>query len=102
MEIGGETALAPETREHLLRVLDEALVNVARHAEAGHVLVQFADGAAGLSLQVTDDGRGFDPDAVGPGHYGVIGMRERAALIGGTLDVDARPGRTAVHLEVRR
>ncbi len=102
VEIGGETALAPELREHLLRVLDEALANVARHAGAGHVTVQFADGASGLSLQVTDDGRGFDPDAVGPGHYGVVGMREHAALIGGSLRIDAHPGRTAVRLEVPR
>lgn len=102
VEIGGELALASETREHLLRVLDEALANVARHAGAGHVLVQFTDGDAGLALQVTDDGEGFDPDAVGQGHYGLVGMRERAELIGGGLLVDSRPGRTAVRLEVAR
>lgn len=102
VEIGGELALPAETREQLLRVLDEALANVARHAEAGHVLVQFADGAGGLSLRVTDDGRGFDPDAVRDGHYGLVGMRERAVLIGGSLRVDSRPGRTAVLLEAAR
>ncbi len=102
VEIGGEIALPAETREQLLRVLDEALANVARHAEAGQVLVQFADGDAGLSLRVTDDGRGFDPDAVRDGHYGLIGMRERAGLIGGSLTVDSRPGRTAVLLEAGR
>lgn len=82
--------------------VDEALANVARHAGAGHVLVQFTDGDAGLALQVTDDGEGFDPDAVGQGHYGLVGMRERAELIGGGLLVDSRPGRTAVRLEVAR
>ncbi|MBK7822581.1 MAG: sensor histidine kinase [Tessaracoccus sp.] len=102
VEIGGETTLASETHEHLLRVLDETLANVARHADAEHVLVQFSDGAAGLSLQVVDDGCGFDQDAVGPGHYGLVGMRERAVLIGGALLVDSRPGRTVVGLEVRR
>ncbi|MEZ5089521.1 MAG: sensor histidine kinase [Micropruina sp.] len=102
VEIGGEVALSPETREHLLRVLDEALANVARHAGAGQVVVQFTDGDGGLSLRVTDDGRGFDPDAVGAGHYGLVGMRERAGLLGGSLLVDSRPGRTSVGLEVRR
>lgn len=102
VEIGGEAPLPVETREHLLRVLDEALTNAERHAEAEHVLVQFTDGAGGLSLQVTDDGHGFDPDAERSGHYGLIGMRERAALIGGELIVESRPGRTAVRLEVRR
>ena len=63
---------------------------------------QFTDGDGGLSLRVTDDGRGFDPDAVGAGHYGLVGMRERAGLLGGSLLVDSRPGRTSVRLEVRR
>lgn len=102
VEIGGEVALGAETREHLLRVLDEALANVARHAGAGHVLVQFTDGDAGPVLQVTDDGGGFDPDAVGVRHYGLVGMRERAALIGGRLLIASRPGSTAVRLEVPR
>ncbi len=66
------------------------------------MVVQFTDGDGGLSLRVTDDGRGFDPDAVGAGHYGLVGMRERAGLLGGSLLVDSRPGRTSVGLEVRR
>ena len=102
VEISGEVALSPQTREHLLRVLDEALANVARHATAGQVAVRFSDGDAGLDLQVTDDGRGFDPDAVGDGHYGLVGMRERANLLGGSLLVDSHPGRTSVRLEVPR
>ena len=64
--------------------------------------VRFSDGDAGLDLQVTDDGRGFDPDAVGDGHYGLVGMRERANLLGGSLLVDSHPGRTSVRLEVPR
>ncbi len=102
VEIGGEVALPAEAREQLLRVLDEALANVARHAQAGHVLVQFTDDGDGLSLRVADDGRGFDPDAVRDGHYGLIGMRERAALLGGCLTIESTPGRTVILLEVRR
>ena len=46
-------------------------------------------------LQVVDDGVGFDPDAVGerPGHLGLRGMHERAAAVGGTIEVDSEPGR---------
>ncbi len=102
VEISGEVALAPEAREQLLRVLDEALANVARHAGAGQVFVRFSDGDAGLDLEVTDDGRGFDPDAVADGHYGLVGMRERASLLGGSLLVDSQPGQTSVRLEVPR
>ena len=101
VDISGEVALPGSTREHLLRILDEALANVAQHADAGQVLVQFTDGDEGLRLQVTDDGRGFAPDAVGNGHYGLLGMRERASLVGGTLAVESQPGRTVVRLEVR-
>ena len=100
VEIDGEGPLSVGTREQLLRVLDEALANVASHADARHVWVQFADSAGELSLRVIDDGRGFDPAAMREGHYGLVGMRERAALIGGELIVDSRPGRTVVGVEV--
>lgn len=102
VEISGEVALPAETREQLLRVLDEALANVARHATAEQVAIRFSDGDAGLELQVTDDGHGFDPDAVADGHYGLVGMRERASLLGGSLLVDSQPGQTSVRLEVPR
>jgi NarL family two-component system sensor histidine kinase YdfH len=89
--------LSQKAREQALRVVAEALTNVARHARASHVWVRLADGTSpahpgGLEVEVRDDGCGFDPAAaVTPGHYGLLGLRERARLAGGTLEIASAP-----------
>ena len=70
-----------------LRIISEALTNVARHAQAMHAWVQVEETDAQLCLEIRDDGNGFDLEAVEAGHYGLLGMRERARLAGGKLDV---------------
>ena len=70
-----------------LRIISEALTNVARHAQAMHAWVQVEETDAQLCLEIRDDGNGFDLEAVEAGHYGLLGMRERARLAGGMLDV---------------
>lgn len=93
VEAAGGGALAGEAAEHLLAVLGEALANVARHAGATRVTVQLTPGDGVITLTVADDGRGFDPaDASVAGHYGLLGMRERARLVGGSLSVESAPG----------
>jgi signal transduction histidine kinase len=88
--LGGDAELA------LFRVLQEALANVARHAQAGSVAVELRGDAAGVSLAVSDDGQGFDPAASADGgRMGLVGMQERMAAVGGRLTVDAAPGRGA-------
>jgi two-component system, NarL family, sensor histidine kinase UhpB len=83
------------------RVAQEALSNAVRHSDASRVSVTLRrreDG--GVSLQVTDDGRGFAFDE-SEGGLGIAGMRERALLIGGELTIESRPGHgTTVHLTV--
>jgi NarL family two-component system sensor histidine kinase YdfH len=74
-------------REPLQRIAAEALTNIARHAQASHASLHLSADAASLRLEICDDGRGFDPASVPPGHYGLVGMRERARLAGGTLDI---------------
>jgi PAS domain S-box-containing protein len=75
------------------RIAQEALNNVARHAQASHVTILLA-GHRDLNLSVRDDGVGFDPAAVrGAGGLGLVSMEERARMAGGTLSVTARPGR---------
>jgi NarL family two-component system sensor histidine kinase YdfH len=76
-----------------LRIVSEALTNVARHAQAAHAWVQVNETDTQLCLEVRDDGQGFDPEAVETGHYGLLGMRERARLVGGGLDVSSEKGR---------
>ena len=75
------------------RITQESLTNVARHSGASRVDVFLRADDGALLLTVEDDGRGFDPDRLGEsGGLGVIGMRERASLIGGTLSIGSRPG----------
>jgi two-component system sensor histidine kinase UhpB len=79
----------------LYRLAQEALNNVAKHARAGHVDVVLERDAEHVSLVIEDDGVGFDPSNVeaSGGGLGLIGMRERAALIGGHLEIESAQGR---------
>jgi PAS domain S-box-containing protein len=70
----------------LLRIVQESLTNVSRHAQARHVTIAVALSADRLKLDIADDGRGFDPDRVPGGRLGLVGMRERATRIGATID----------------
>jgi signal transduction histidine kinase len=81
------------------RILQEALNNAARHGAATEVSVRLREGPAGITMEIRDNGRGFEPDQVRrptPGNpqarYGLFGMRDRAQLLGGSLEVWSRPG----------
>ena len=94
-------ALPLETQEAVYRIAQEALHNVVRHARASRVRVDLDTDAAAVRLRVVDDGVGFDPERVPAGHLGLDGMRSRAERLGGTLSVDARPGRgTSLDLRI--
>lgn len=85
--------LRPEVEQSVYRITEEALNNANRHARAKRVAVSLRRKGYGLALTVTDDGRGFDLDAVSPaGHYGLVGMQERATLCNGNLVVESKPG----------
>lgn len=93
----GLPELAPEVEFDLLRIAQEALSNVVRHAGASSVEVDLDERAGGVVLRVADDGRGFDPRAAGAeAHFGLVGMRERAAQIGAKISLASAPGRGAV------
>jgi signal transduction histidine kinase len=79
----------------ILRIAQEALVNAVRYANAQHVAIRLNFGAKGFRMSVADDGRGFDPAAVAgrSGHFGLIGMQERAAEVGGRCTIESAPGR---------
>ena len=72
------------------RIVQEALTNVVKHAQATTASVRVAHGESGLTITVTDDGTG-QPASPGPAGLGVAGMRERAAMLGGELSAGARP-----------
>jgi signal transduction histidine kinase len=83
-----------ERAQVLLRMSEEALRNIERHAHAAKVRISLhsAD-AEHLRLEIGDDGVGFDPEAARPGHFGLIGLREQAQLIGAQLSIASEPGR---------
>jgi len=90
---GAYRPLSPETEQEILRIAQEAIQNVKKHAAATHLFVQLEYRPDAIALDVRDDGRGFVPTAASnAGHYGLTGMRERAAAIGGTIEVTSEPG----------
>lgn len=78
-----------------LRILHEALANVRKHAQATRVLARVEEFPTYYRFTVSDNGVGFDPAAVGEGHFGLQVMKERAASVDGMVTIDARPGRGA-------
>ena len=95
-------SLAPDVEQCLYRIAQEAVENVTHHANAKKVCLRLEPQGAGLKLIVEDDGQGFDPrDKASTGHFGVVGMKERAELSGGKLTINSQKGRgTTVILEI--
>ena len=95
--------LTPEAETHVYRIAQEALNNISKHAGARHVAVLLEHREDGFVLVIEDDGRGFDVAAIrseGAG-LGLINMRERAQLLGGTLEIETDPGKgTSIFLRV--
>jgi signal transduction histidine kinase len=86
------TRLAPELEGVIYRLVQEALTNAVKHAHATRITVDVSERDGTVVLAVADDGTGFDPDAETDG-FGIVGMRERAALGGGRVEVESAGGR---------
>jgi signal transduction histidine kinase len=91
---------SPKVEEHLFRIVQQACENALRHANARSIQVHGTLESRGLSLSVEDDGKGFQyvgaldlNDLLRQGHYGLVGMHERAALIDAALEIESTPGR---------
>jgi two-component system sensor histidine kinase UhpB len=98
LEVSGpERRLSPAVELTVFRLAQEALTNVDKHAGARSAAIRVAFDAGGVRVAVTDDGQGFTPDQAQAraqaGHLGLIGLRERVALAGGSLEVGSEPGR---------
>jgi PAS domain S-box-containing protein len=106
-EIAVETSLcdepeaSPEVKEAVYRIAQEALHNTVKHARASHGQVRMTCASELITLEVSDDGVGFDPEEDFPGHLGLRSMRERAQRLGGTLKVEATLGSgTTIHAHI--
>ena len=92
--------LPTEVETALYRIVQEALTNVVKHAQATAVSIVLARKSGAVTALIEDDGRGFTPDGSGEG-LGLLGMGERLALLGGRLKIESRPGAgTAIVAEV--
>jgi two-component system sensor histidine kinase UhpB len=94
---GQRRRLAPEMETVLFRIAQEALTNVAKHARAQQTVVTL-DFADPIELRIEDNGAGMTPEQINRRRaryqgWGLAGIQERAALAGGTLDIDSAPGR---------
>jgi signal transduction histidine kinase len=95
--IGRARRFAPVIENNILRVGQEAISNAIKHSAARRIKVKLEFGEKQFVLEVTDDGRGFDPQAPpsSEGGFGLTGMRERAAELKGELNIRSTPGRGA-------
>lgn len=91
-----EPPLPFDAKEAFYRIAQEALHNVAKHAQASRVDIQLCRRQGEIVLELADDGVGFDPQAEYSGHMGLNSMRERAAQIGGMLEVESQAGQGSV------
>src|SRR5205085_12669229 len=95
-EVGGTLRpLSKQVENNLRPIGQEAVNNAVRHASASNVSVRLVFDATSVRLNVKDDGRGFDAEAQGNGaggHFGLVGMRERAREMGGEVRVGSSPG----------
>jgi signal transduction histidine kinase len=89
--LAGGPRLDGDVESTIYRLVQEALTNVVKHAGASHAVVEVIDHGDTIDVEVRDDGRGIDLGHTSSG-FGLVGMRERLALVRGTLDVSPRPG----------
>jgi len=95
--LGVETRIDPIIEVALFRIVQEALHNARKHALASRVVVTLGYGPDAVGVSIEDNGKGFDPNGVSRNwgqseKFGLSGMKERAKLFGGSLDVDTAPG----------
>ncbi len=92
VESDATNQISPAKQVAVYRLIQEILNNTKKHANATQVKIRFAAGEGQLEIEVEDNGDGFDPNQVVVGHYGLIGMKERAIYLGGKLDIISAPG----------
>jgi signal transduction histidine kinase len=98
----GERRMPPEAETALYRIVQEAVTNVVKHADAHRVSITLVRKEASVVVVIEDDGQGFEPASVRAGALGFTGMRERVELVGGRLTVESSPGAgTTLVAEVR-
>jgi signal transduction histidine kinase len=91
---GESVALASLTQHHLVRIAQESVTNAIKHGHATRIEIRLNFAPRGLTIEIQDDGTGFNPDPAQqrPGHFGLVGMRERARKVNGDLEIISAEG----------
>jgi two-component system NarL family sensor kinase len=97
---GANRPLPVRMETGLYRIAQEALTNAIDHARASQILVELDNTPEEVILTVSDNGRGFDPEQIQPGRYGLLGLNERTRLLGGRLSIKSQSG-AGTRVEVR-
>jgi NarL family two-component system sensor histidine kinase YdfH len=92
LELSPPVEIPTPGHEHARRAVAEGLTNIARHAQANNVWLRLGESEGMLEIALRDDGVGFDPTVEASGRYGLVGLRERARLAGGSLELISEPG----------
>jgi signal transduction histidine kinase len=98
LRVDGDMSVLTDSQHiTLLGLIRESLNNVREHSEASDVEIELSASDRGVEARVSDNGRGFDPEtslvrAARRGHLGLVGMHERVRMLGGSTDIDSRPG----------
>lgn len=100
VNVGDAIVVEPDVEQAIFRTAAEAVANAVRHASATTVTVRLSVDGEAARLEVTDDGTGFDTSSNRDGHHGITGMKERAGLVGGDLDIESSRAGTVVSLTV--
>lgn len=98
--VGGARPLPPSIEAGLFRMAQEALTNATRHSRASSVILRLVTTPQEVELSVEDNGRGFDPTASPGDRYGLVGINERATLLGGRMSLESSEG-VGTRLEIR-
>jgi signal transduction histidine kinase len=89
---GASQPLSLRLETGLYRIAQEALENILRHAQARIASLDLTIGPEQVKLVIRDDGRGFDPERIPSGHFGLVGLSERVHLLGGVYSLQSMPG----------
>jgi two-component system NarL family sensor kinase len=90
--VGGDRPLPIRVEAAVYRMAQEALTNVVHHAQAEHLMMRYTATPETVELMIEDDGQGFNPDEIPKDRFGLVGLNERARLLGGRLRICSQPG----------
>jgi PAS domain S-box-containing protein len=92
LKVDGDHKLPEDVTMSIFRIVQECMNNITKHSEASQINIWLCSDREGVEINISDDGRGFDPESIPTGHLGIGIMRDRAQQIGANLKIESEPG----------